>query len=87
MDVHLPGRRPQKRRRIPEERQARPFLGEVFPCPAGVVGPVEVGLGVGHEAEDPARGVADPGDRIGRAVGVGGVGRRRLAWRRRSSAG
>lgn len=39
---------------------------------------MEVRLGVGHQAEDPARLVADPGDRVYGAVGVRGIVRRRF---------
>ena len=63
---------------ISEEGESHPLFRELFPRPAGVVRPVEVGLGVGHQAEDPARLVADPGDRVDRAVGVCRIVRRRL---------
>ena len=65
--------------RIREQRQTRPFLGEFLPCPAGMVGPVEEGLGVGHQAEDPSRRVADPRYAVYGAVGIRGIVQRCLA--------
>ena len=74
---------------IPEDGQAGAFLfgvglapaapGFLFPGPGGVLEGGDVGLGVGHEAQDPAGGVADAGDVQERAVGVvreapGGLG-------------
>jgi len=57
-----------------EEGEALAGVGEVFAGPAGMVDTVEEGLRVGHEAEDPAGGVADAGDGVHGAVGVVRVG-------------
>ena len=57
-----------------EEGEALAVVGEVLAGPAGMVDPVEEGLRVGHEAEDPAGGVADAGDGIHGTVGVVRVG-------------
>ena len=43
------------------------------PRPARMVDPSDVPLGMGHQAEDPARRVADAGDGAERAVGVGRI--------------
>jgi len=57
-----------------EEGEALAGVGEVLAGPAGMVDTVEEGLRVGHEAEDPAGGVADAGDGIHGTVGVVRVG-------------
>ncbi len=57
-----------------EEGEALAVFGKVLPGPTGVVRVMEEGLGVGHEAEDPAGGVADAGDGVHGAVGIVGVG-------------
>ena len=63
---------------VPEEGETHPLLGEFLPGPAGMVGPVEEGLRVGHQAEDPSRLVADPGDGVHGAVGIRGIVQRCL---------
>ncbi len=69
----LKGSTPQEGGGVPEEGETHPFIGEVLPGPAGMVGPMEEGLRVGHQAEDPSRRIADPRDAVYGAVGIRGI--------------
>ena len=69
----LEGVAPQESSCVPEEGKAHPLLGQFLPGPAGMVGPMEEGLRVGHQAEDPSRRIADPRDAVYGAVGIRGI--------------
>jgi hypothetical protein len=53
-----------------EKGQPHSLFGQCFPCPAGMIGVVQVGLRMGHQAEDPSRFVADPGNGVHGAVWI-----------------
>jgi hypothetical protein len=60
---------------IAEHPQALAFFGKLLGAgesgrPSGMLGGVDVALGVRHEAEDKAGGVADAGNIVDAAVGV-----------------
>ena len=57
---------------FPRGGLVRAAQGVLAGGPVGMVGPVVERLGVGHEAEHAARGIADAGDVPRRAVGVEG---------------
>src|ERR1700733_2612017 len=61
----FPSTAPNSRHRVAEDPQPIPFGLGAEPGPAGVVEGVDVTLGMGHQAEDPARVVAEAGDSAG----------------------
>lgn len=61
---------PDKVDGILENGESHPLFGQLFPRPARVVGAVEIGFRMRHQAEYPSRLIADPGDAVDGAVRI-----------------
>src|SRR5262249_17537535 len=60
--------------RVSEQKHAITFLGQSLPCPPRMLGGQNVSVGMGHQSQYTAGGIANAGHVSLRAIGIDGVG-------------